>query len=83
MLVDAIYEPPQSATATSLQLERGTEEEQRADYLAKLLGCGPAVVCCRQQQSAPVSTMLSLHDIQYPDVHICRLAAGLETAPRC
>ena len=40
VLVEAIYEPPQSATATSLQLERGTEEEQRADYLAKLLGCG-------------------------------------------
>ena len=42
VLVDAIYEPPQSATATSLQMERGTEEEQRADYLAKLLGCSPA-----------------------------------------
>ena len=48
VLVDAIYEPPQSATATSLQLERGTEEEQRADYLAKLLGCGAALKtgCC-------------------------------------
>jgi len=38
VIVEAIYEPPQSATAHSLQLERGTEEEQRADYLARLLG---------------------------------------------
>lgn len=38
VIVEAIYEPPQSATATSLQLERGTEEEQRADYIAGLLG---------------------------------------------
>jgi len=36
--VECIYEPPQSATADSLQLERGTEEEQRADYIAELLG---------------------------------------------
>jgi hypothetical protein len=41
--VDVIYEPPQSATAASLQLERGTEEEQRAEYLAGLLGC--ALMC--------------------------------------
>ena len=36
--MECIYEPPQSATADSLQLERGTEEEQRADYIAELLG---------------------------------------------
>ena len=39
VIVECIYEPPQSATADSLQLERGTEEEQRADYIAELLGC--------------------------------------------
>ena len=38
VIVECIYEPPQSATADSLQLERGTEEEQRADYIAELLG---------------------------------------------
>ena len=38
VIVECIYEPPQSATADSLQLERGTEEEQRADYIADLLG---------------------------------------------
>lgn len=46
VIVEAIYEPPQSATATSLQLERGTEEEQRADYLAKLLGWAAFRSCC-------------------------------------
>ncbi len=38
VIVECIYEPPQSATADSLQLERGTEEEQRADFIAELLG---------------------------------------------
>ena len=36
--VDFIYEPPQSATADRLQLERGTEEERAADFLAERLG---------------------------------------------
>lgn len=36
--VETIYEPPQSGTPDSLSLERGTEEEQRADYLAGSLG---------------------------------------------
>ncbi|KFM24921.1 NPL4-like protein 2 [Auxenochlorella protothecoides] len=36
--VHAIYEPPQSATADSLQLERGTEEEAAADVIATTLG---------------------------------------------
>ena len=30
----------QSGSAESLQLERGTEEEERADFVAKQLGCG-------------------------------------------
>mmetsp|Transcript_20771 Transcript_20771/g.62557 ORF Transcript_20771/g.62557 Transcript_20771/m.62557 type:complete len:413 (-) Transcript_20771:823-2061(-) len=38
VMVDVIYEPAQSATATTLQLERGTDEEARADYLAAALG---------------------------------------------
>lgn len=38
VMVDVIYEPAQSATASSLQLERGTEEEARADYLAAAFG---------------------------------------------
>lgn len=38
VIVDVIYEPPQSATASSLQLERGTEEEARVDHLAEALG---------------------------------------------
>ena len=38
MTVEAIYEPPQSGTSEQLQLERGTEEEVRADALAQLLG---------------------------------------------
>ena len=37
--VEFIYEPPQSANADSLQLERGTEEELRANFLAERLGC--------------------------------------------
>ncbi|KAK9919102.1 hypothetical protein WJX75_009428 [Coccomyxa subellipsoidea] len=36
--IAAIYEPPQSGSAESLQLERGTEEEERADFVAKQLG---------------------------------------------
>lgn len=39
MDVEFIYEPPQSATADRLQLERGTEEERAADFLAERLGC--------------------------------------------
>ena len=37
--VEFIYEPPQSASGDSLQLERGTEEELSADFLAERLGC--------------------------------------------
>ena len=55
VLVDAIYEPPQSATATSLQLERGTEEEQRADYLAKLLGCSAALSLAAAPATLPLA----------------------------
>lgn len=39
MFVNAIYEPPQSGTPDSLQLERGTQEEARADMIAAHLGC--------------------------------------------
>ena len=38
MFVHAIYEPPQQGSADSLQLERGTEEEQAADFIAERLG---------------------------------------------
>ena len=38
MFVNAIYEPQQQGTADSLQLERGTEEERRADFIAERLG---------------------------------------------
>lgn len=38
MFVNAIYEPPQSGNADSLQLERGTEEEAAADLIAAHLG---------------------------------------------
>ena len=41
MFVNAIYEPPQSGNADSLQLERGTEEEAAADLLAAHLGWVP------------------------------------------
>ncbi|KAK9805051.1 hypothetical protein WJX73_007136 [Symbiochloris irregularis] len=36
--VEAIYEPPQEGSAETLRLERQTEEEQRADLIATLLG---------------------------------------------
>lgn len=39
MLVHAIYEPPQQGSADSLVLERGTEEEAKADFIAQRLGC--------------------------------------------
>lgn len=38
VFVNAIYEPPQSGNADSLQLERGTEEEAAADLIAAHLG---------------------------------------------
>jgi len=38
VFVNAIYEPPQSGNADSLQLERGTEEERQADFIAERLG---------------------------------------------
>ncbi|KAL4446805.1 hypothetical protein ABPG77_008049 [Micractinium sp. CCAP 211/92] len=38
VFVNAIYEPPQQGSADSLQLERGTEEEQKADFVAERLG---------------------------------------------
>ena len=39
--MEAIYEPPQTGTADSLAIERGTEEEARADYIIKMLGWVP------------------------------------------
>ncbi|KAA6426613.1 MAG: NPL4 1-like [Trebouxia sp. A1-2] len=36
--VHAIYEPPQEASPETLQMERETEEEMRADFIAKSLG---------------------------------------------
>ncbi|KAK9826206.1 hypothetical protein WJX81_008221 [Elliptochloris bilobata] len=36
--VDAIYEPAQEGSADSLRLERGTEQETRADFIAERLG---------------------------------------------
>ena len=36
--VNAIYEPPQQGSANRLVLERGTEEEQRADVVAAAFG---------------------------------------------
>ncbi|KAK9858448.1 hypothetical protein WJX84_010645 [Apatococcus fuscideae] len=36
--VDAIYEPPQQGGADWLQMDRGGEEEKRADFIAKHLG---------------------------------------------
>jgi hypothetical protein len=36
--VHAIYEPPQQGSADSLSLERGTEEEALADFIAVRLG---------------------------------------------
>ena len=38
-MVDVIYEPPQAASGDELDMERGTEEEARADFLAAALGC--------------------------------------------
>ncbi|PSC72970.1 NPL4 1 [Micractinium conductrix] len=38
VFVNAIYEPPQQGSADSLQLERGTEEERQADFVAERLG---------------------------------------------
>ncbi|CAL5226154.1 g8977 [Coccomyxa viridis] len=37
-LVEVIYEPEQEGTADSLQLIRGTDEEQKADFIAKQMG---------------------------------------------
>eukprot|EP00951_Prasinocladus_malaysianus_P032097 scaffold310827_cov28-Prasinocladus_malaysianus.AAC.1 len=37
--VDAVYEPPQQGSADSVLMERGTDEEQRAQEVAKSLGC--------------------------------------------
>ncbi len=36
--VQAIFEPPQEGSADSLQLERHTAEEQKADFIAERLG---------------------------------------------
>ncbi|CAL8463810.1 g3344 [Coccomyxa elongata] len=36
--VEAIFEPQQDGSGETLQLERGSEEEQRADFVAKQLG---------------------------------------------
>ena len=38
MCVQAIFEPPQEGSADSLQLERHTAEEQKADFIAERLG---------------------------------------------
>jgi nuclear protein localization family protein 4 len=38
VFVHAIYEPPQSGTPDSLQLERGTQEEALADFIAQRMG---------------------------------------------
>ncbi|KAL3153175.1 hypothetical protein ABBQ38_011927 [Trebouxia sp. C0009 RCD-2024] len=38
VMVHAIYEPPQEGNAETLQMERQTEEEMRADFIAKSLG---------------------------------------------
>lgn len=36
--VQAIYEPQQQGSADSLQLERHTPEEEKADFIAQRLG---------------------------------------------
>lgn len=36
--VEFIYEPPQEGSADQLVLERCTEEEQKVDFVAELLG---------------------------------------------
>jgi len=36
--VDVVYEPPQQGSADSVQMERGTDEERRADEIARNLG---------------------------------------------
>ena len=36
--VDVVYEPPQQGSADSVVMERHSEEEQRAEEIAKFLG---------------------------------------------
>eukprot|EP00803_Ostreobium_quekettii_P001724 evm.model.scf_441EXC.17 EVM.evm.TU.scf_441EXC.17 scf_441EXC:83479-85016(-) len=37
--VQFVFEPPQEGSTEQLLLERGTDEEQKADFVAQLLGC--------------------------------------------
>lgn len=50
VLVHAIYEPPQQGSADSLQLERGTLADARADFIAERMGCASLAACVQAGQ---------------------------------
>jgi hypothetical protein len=64
VFVNAIYEPPQQGSPDSLQLERGTQEEQQADFIAERLGW-VTCVCASVLLGQEAASWVARHSAQH------------------